>query len=221
VNPKTKLLAITSLIIIVVLSIAAYSQAGQNTSAQPLRVACVGDSITRGSGYPAKLQSLLGSNYNVANFGVDGATVTLSSERPYMNQSQFQMAQNFQPDIVVVMLGTNDANTNATQYDNTFEDDYTKLVTSFQSLNSNPQVWVAVSPPIQNNSLELSAPYFEENIIPHLHHVAQDLNLPTINVYDSFQNHPDFFMDGVHPDSDGATLIACDVCIAITPESWS
>jgi lysophospholipase L1-like esterase len=160
VNPKTKLLAITSLIIIVVLSIAAYSQAGQNTSAQPLRVACVGDSITRGSGYPAKLQSLLGSNYNVANFGVDGATVTLSSERPYMNQSQFQMAQNFQPDIVVVMLGTNDANTNATQYDNTFEDDYTKLVTSFQSLNSNPQVWVAVSPPIQNNSLELSAPYF-------------------------------------------------------------
>jgi acyl-CoA thioesterase-1 len=221
VNPKTKLLAITSLIIIVVLSIAAYSQAGQNTSAQPLRVACVGDSITRGSGYPAKLQSLLGSNYNVANFGVDGAAVTLSSERPYMNQSQFQMAQNFQPDIVVVMLGTNDANTNATQYDNTFEDDYTKLVTSFQSLNSNPQVWVAVSPPIQNNSLELSAPYFEENIIPHLHHVAQDLNLPTINVYDSFQNHPDFFMDGVHPDSDGATLIACDVCIAITPESWS
>lgn len=215
---KIKLLALATIIIIISSSAAAYIQTvGHKSPAPQIRVACVGDSITRGSGYPVKLQSLLGANYTVANFGVDGATVSLNSDRPYMNQSQFQMAQDFQPDIVVIMLGTDDANPNVTQYESTFEDDYSTLVTSFQSLDSNPQVWVAESPPIQNSSLELSAPYFNNNIIPHIQQVAQNLNLPTIDVYDSFENHQDLFWDGVHPDSDGATLIAADVCMAITP----
>lgn len=77
----------------------------------PIRVACVGDSITQGSGYPAKLQVLLGTNYSVGNFGVSGSTVTLNSTKPYMNQTAFEKAQQFQPKVVVIMLGTNDART--------------------------------------------------------------------------------------------------------------
>lgn len=43
--------------------------------ALPTRVACVGDSITAITGYPSDLQSLLGPNYSVKNFGVNGSTV--------------------------------------------------------------------------------------------------------------------------------------------------
>ncbi|MEY4378897.1 MAG: hypothetical protein RLZ85_778, partial [Verrucomicrobiota bacterium] len=49
-------------------------------AAEPIKVACVGDSITLGSGaqkgksYPAQLQGLLGDGYQVGNFGVSGRT---------------------------------------------------------------------------------------------------------------------------------------------------
>lgn len=215
---KIKLLAIAVVAIVLVASIAALAQTlGTKNSANKIRVACVGDSITRGSGYPTKLQLLLGSNYDVGNFGVDGSTVSLSSTKPYMNQSAYQNALVFNPNIVIIMLGTNDANPTVMPYNGTFEDDYTTLVNSFQTLDSKPQVYVAESPPVQNSSKILSASDFSQTVLPHIQDVAQNLSLPTIDVYDSFQNHSDFFMDGVHPDSDGATLIACDVAIAITP----
>ena len=49
---------------------------------KPLRVACIGDSITEGSGYPDNLRMLLGTNYTVGNFGVSGSTVSLKSVNP-------------------------------------------------------------------------------------------------------------------------------------------
>jgi lysophospholipase L1-like esterase len=215
---KMKLLSIGITIIIISLGIATFIQTmGNKIPASPIRVACVGDSITKGSGYTVKLQSLLGAAYSVANFGVDGSTVSLNSNRPYINQPECQKAEEFQPDIVVIMLGTNDANPNLTQYNDTFEDDYSKLVSSFQELESNPQIWVVKSPPIQNNSFDLSAPILTEDVIPHIENVANNLDLPTIDVYSALDNHPDYFTDGVHPDGDGATLIASTVCIAITP----
>jgi hypothetical protein len=50
-------------------------------AAAPIRVSCVGDSITAGScssktnGYPAVLQGVLGSNYVVGNYGNSGKTM--------------------------------------------------------------------------------------------------------------------------------------------------
>jgi hypothetical protein len=49
---------------------------------EPLRVACVGDSITEGSDYPVELRLLLGHNYSVANFGIKGSTVSLHRINP-------------------------------------------------------------------------------------------------------------------------------------------
>ena len=111
-NKKMKLLAIGIAIMIVSGTAAVFIQTVENkkTPPLPIRVACVGDSIPRGSGYTVKLQSLLGTHYSVVNSGVDGSTVSLNSKRPYIRQPEFQKAEEFQPDIVVIMLGTNDAN---------------------------------------------------------------------------------------------------------------
>ena len=81
-----------------------------------IRLACVGDSITYGSGlserevnsYPAVLQKLLGEGYDVKNFGVSGATLLKSGDKPYWKQSEFKSATAFNPNIVVIKLGTND-----------------------------------------------------------------------------------------------------------------
>ena len=86
-----------------------------------IRVACVGDSITAGYlssnasfAYPGRLQSQLDSKfgaekYAVTNFGAGGATVQKDADSPYWNRTQYALFVNGSYDIVVVMLGTNDA----------------------------------------------------------------------------------------------------------------
>ena len=182
-----------------------------------IRVACVGDSITEITGYPSALQSMLGDNYTVRNFGATGSTVLLNSWKPYMDQPQFENAEAFEPDIVVIMLGTNDDLKELEQYNESFEGDYATLISSFQQLQSNPQIFIANSPPIFSNSSDLNPSYLADTIIPHTNDVANKMSLPLIDVYDSFGNHTDYFQDGVHPNSQGAALIATDVYDTIDP----
>lgn len=184
------------------------SELSTSSPAKPIRVACVGDSITAVSGYPSDLQSMLGNNYTVGNFGSSGSTVSLNSWKPYMNQTEFQSAQDFEPNIVIIMLGTNDDLMALHQYNESFEDDYAKLITSFENLQSSPQIYIADSPPIFNDSSDLSPAYLVDTIIPHIDDLASRMNLPIIDVYDAFGNSSSYFVDGVHPNSEGATLIA-------------
>src|SRR5687768_5658034 len=63
-----------------------------------IRVACVGDSITFGSGvkdretnnYPAQLGRMLGEKWEVRNFGVSGATMLRKGDKPYDKQKAFR-----------------------------------------------------------------------------------------------------------------------------------
>lgn len=81
-----------------------------------VRVACLGDSITFGAGapsrdqdsYPAQLAVLLGRGYDVRNFGVGSATLLADGDKPYCKQPQFHAAMEFDPDIVLLLLGAND-----------------------------------------------------------------------------------------------------------------
>jgi acyl-CoA thioesterase-1 len=72
---------------------------------QPVRVACVGDSITQGAGtkgrsYPSQLQKLLGDKWEVGNFGVSGRTLLRKGDFPYWNEKAYQNALAFKPDVV-------------------------------------------------------------------------------------------------------------------------
>jgi len=215
---QTKLLALAAVMVFLVLPLAVFElTTSQNETTQsashngPIRVACVGDSITAESGYPSDLQALLGANYTVGNFGSSGSTVSLNSWKPYMNQTEFQMALDFNPDIVIIMLGTNDDLMGLHQYNDSFEDDYGKLITSFQQTKNNPTVIIANSPPIFSNATDLSPAYLAETIIPKIQHLANTMNLPEIDVYDALGDQPDSFVDGVHPNSQGASVIANEV----------
>ena len=217
-NKKLMLFTITLAILIMTSGIAAFYMfnLNKNPSEDKVRVACVGDSITGGTEYPADLWMLLGSaNYTVGNFGVGGSTAALDSWNPYINNSAFQEAKEFQPNIVIIMLGTNDANPLIRPNNGSFVNDYIKLVEEFQVLSSKPNIYLVKPPPIFSNGTTPSAEYFRDNVIPTIEQVANQTNLPIIDVYSALANYSEFFRDGVHPDEQGAILIANEIYKAI------
>jgi acyl-CoA thioesterase-1 len=218
-NRKMKLVTLGFTILIVLVGVETFilgTMGNKNSQASPIRVACIGDSITRGTEYPIDLWQLLGSNYTVCDFGIGGATVSLNSDDPYMNQTAFQVAKQFEPNVVIIMLGTNDAQTDLNESNAAFVADYVKLVTEFQSLTSKPKVWIVQPPPIFNNSANLSTDYFAQNVIPSIKQVATEMNLPLIDAYSPLVNHSEYFSDGVHPDCEGAQAIANAVYQAVS-----
>ena len=152
----------------------------------------------------------------MGNFGVCGSTVSQNSTIPYMNQTAFKTAEDFDPEIVVIMLGTNDANPEIAHSEDNFESDYVQLISSFEGLNGDQLIWVVKSPPIFSNNSSYNNTYLADNVLPQVDNVADQLNLPTVNIYSAFGNHSEYFMDGVHPNPDGASLIASNVYDAIT-----
>ncbi len=184
--------------VILVASLTAFFFETQSAAASSVRVACVGDSITSDSEYTDLLSTMLGDNYTVENFGVGRTTVSLQFNKPYMNQPAFQDAQRFNPDIVVIMLGTNDAYLSEQQRSN-FINDYKALIASFQSLQSTPEVYIAVPPPVFNNTMGLPAIVLDNDVVPLVNQTATDLGLPTIDVRTPLLGYPEDFKDGVHP----------------------
>ena len=76
----------------------------------------MGDSITAGvhsSGaahtYPSQLQDLLGDKYAVTNLGACGSTMLKHGNSPYWQRPQYKALTEAKWDVVVIMLGTNDA----------------------------------------------------------------------------------------------------------------
>jgi lysophospholipase L1-like esterase len=185
------------------------------TSNGTVHVACVGDSITYGSGYVGNLATLLGGNYSVGNFGVGLASVSLATTKPYMEQPVFQQAKDYQPDKVVIMLGTNDAITWYQPNIGNFSIDYKQLITSFQELPSTPKVYLVVPPPIFDDSLGPNSTILVEQIIPQIRQIAAETGLPLIDFYDEMAAHPEYSSDGVHLTAEGSRFVAEKIFEAI------
>jgi len=244
-----RLLTIAVVILLAASAVAALfalAPRNQNPESKVIRVACIGDSITQGSAYPYDLWEMLGSRapftignytlypitinfvpignarYAVGNFGVGGTMVTLKSETPYMNTSAFQQALNYQPDVVVIMLGTNDAQPGVHQYNASFADDYKTLVNAFQTLPTKPKIWIVLPPPIFNSQNNKTSPeYLQQNVIPHIEQAANETNLPIINVNSALAGYSKDFPDGIHPNVAGAKIIANEIYKAITSQNRS
>jgi len=210
-NPKRlKILAVSITILIIALSLTvAFSQSptSKSTDDKLARVACLGDSITNMTAYPAKLQALLGQNSTVLNFGMDGATVNFDSNRTYYFSEEYIAARSFQPTTAIIMLGTNDARTNIYSEIDRFVSDYEHMINKIQNFNSKPQIFLVLPPPVYSNTMNLSGTYLVQGVIPRIQQIADKLHLPLIDVYTPLLNHPDYFTDGVHPNSKGAQVI--------------
>ncbi len=193
-----------------VYSIVSLGNVPNNQNGKLARVACMGDSITEVSGYPEDLQALLGNDSVVGNFGARGATVSFGSVNPYYFHEQYPDAVDFQPSTVILMLGTNDARSDTYKLIDSFVSNYERIIEGIQNSNdsSTAQIFLVKPPPILENDLNLSSTAFAEGVIPKIEQVANETNVQIIDLYTPLLNHPEYYLDGVHLNSEGAQYIA-------------
>jgi acyl-CoA thioesterase-1 len=188
-----------------------------------VRVACVGDSITYGSGlpdrehnaYPAQLQKLLGDGYEVRNFGVSGATLLKNGDKPYWKEKDFDQAKEFKPNIVIIKLGTNDSKPQNWRHKDEFLADAKELIAAFQALDSKPKVYVCRPVPAFPGNFGIRDQVIHEEIIPLLDEAAKAKDAPVIDLYKALSDHATLFPDKVHPNVEGAKLMAETIAMTL------
>jgi lysophospholipase L1-like esterase len=187
-----------------------------------IKIACVGDSITRGTfvwrrkkmSYPAQLQAMLGQGYLVCGFGVNGCAVQRCADRPYWNSEAFALSSAFEPDVVLLMLSTNDSRGDNWKGVGSFSADYRTLVEHYQALPSSPRVWLLTPPALFRVGRSARVRYgMSESAIREIcgaiKSLGHELGCGVIDINEATARHPEAFrFDGVHPGGAGATLIA-------------
>jgi acyl-CoA thioesterase-1 len=200
----------------------------------PIRVACVGDSITYGytlkdrdhDSYPAWLGRWLGAGYDVRNFGHSGATMLKKGDLPYEQQPEHTAAVAFKPDVVLIMLGTNDSKHRTSdsgdnvpenwQHKADYVADYEALIGEFRRANPAAKFYVCNPPPSFPGRWGINDNTIHYEVIPLVHRVAKESNATIIDLYDAFAGRKDLFPDTVHPNEAGARLMAADIYAVLT-----
>lgn len=189
----------------------------------PKRIACVGDSITFGAAikdrvkncYPAQLGRMLGEKFEVRNFGVNGATLLKKGDKPYWKLKAYANARDFQPEVVVIKLGTNDSKPRNWKHKEEYVADYVALIESFRKLGSKPVVWLCYPVPAYPGRWGITDKVMKEEVMPRLDEVAKKSGCKVIDLYSALSDKKEMFPDLVHPNAKGATLIAEAVSSAI------
>lgn len=199
-----------------------------------VKVACAGDSITFGAAieggrhtysYPAQLAEKLGEGYSVSNFGKSGYCISKASDKSYWKTTEYKDFLRMKADIVVIMFGTNDMRTDrwdgsevtgGVALKDSYVDDYCALVESYRNENPETQVYIMI-PPALNTAEGADRPRerMPEEVIPRIKEVAEKTGATLIDLYPLFENKENLFADTLHPNNEGAQIIANTVYEAI------
>jgi acyl-CoA thioesterase-1 len=195
--------------------------------AAPIKVACIGEQTTHGDlyppgspkEYPALLQTLMGSQYNVQSFGDCCASVlqgyTPAETHPYVlgalpgRGPGYNESLAFLPDIVVIgSWGRHDWGMNRLPGEiwdlATFQKDYDDLVQRYMKLASHPKIYVSTPIPILfGQGTVPDNGVTTESVLPAIKAVAAKYNLPIIDLYSAFLGRKDLFRNPPLSDSEG------------------
>ena len=191
------------------------------------RIACIGDSITRGAGlddadtqsFPAVMAEILGPAYEVRNYGFNSRTGSLKGDFPYMTSEKYPRVKAWRPDIITIMLGTNDTkpgNWNGEAFRQGMDD----MVKDLKALPNNPRVIILTPTPASWNDPSRPAPHGIRDsvivncIIPDLKWLATRHGVELVDLYAPFDFRRELFPDQVHPGAGAARMLATFVSAA-------
>jgi acyl-CoA thioesterase I len=204
--------------LLMIISLFMYGQAADTT-----KIACIGNSITAATGlagadtasYPARLQQLLGSMYRVLNCGCPSSTMIRSVIHAYWTicASKGTEALAMLPDIVFIMLGTNDSKSTDTRvfwplHKDEYIPDYKAMIDTFSNLSSHPKVWACYPLPAFSTAYLIDSMVIHYEILPKIKSVVLDKGIPLIDLWTLMSNQKSLLSDGVHPNAAGYLMIA-------------
>ncbi len=201
--------------------------AGQEES-EPMRIAFIGDSITYGTGgnppnmksFPAQLQLRLdqeGRNVIVGNFGVNGARVLKTAKTCYGNFLFNSVSlEEFDPEIVVFALGTNDASTvsgSMDEFRDRYYKEYKELILSYGKLPSVKDVYVATTLHREDSAEDVVVSEvipIQKRIVEELAEESREAAYALLDLYSLTLEDANggFYTDGLHPNESGYRIIA-------------
>lgn len=191
-----------------------------------LRVACIGNSITDGmtidlkghNSYPAQLQRILGTGYHVKNYGVSARTLLRKGNLPYVNELAWKDALDFNPNIVIIKLGTNDSKAANWKHKEEFQGDLQSMIDQLRALPAHPVIYLVrplVAAEKVVNEMSINNEVIEKEIIPIINKVAKKNKLRVLDFREELNRDDLMSPDGVHPNKKGAAVIAQRVAEAI------
>ena len=181
-----------------------------------VRVACIGNGITFGAGiknrsrdsYPSVLARMLGDNYWVKNFGVSARTMLNKGDHPYMNEPAYKNALAFNPNIVVIKLGTNDSKSFNWKYKADFMKDAQNMINAFKGLPSQPKIYLCYPSKAYLTGDGINDDIISKEIIPMIKKLAKKNDLSVIDLHTAMDGMPELFPDRIHPNEKGAQVMA-------------
>lgn len=181
-----------------------------------VRVACIGNSITFGAGirnrsrdsYPSVLARMLGDSYWVKNFGVSARTMLNKGDHPYMNEPAYKNALAFNPNIVVIKLGTNDSKSFNWKYKADFMKDAQNMINAFKGLPSQPKIYLCYPSKAYLTGDGINDDIISKEIIPMIKKLAKKNDLSVIDLHTAMDGMPELFPDRIHPNEKGAQVMA-------------
>ncbi|EJK62331.1 hypothetical protein THAOC_17060 [Thalassiosira oceanica] len=206
-----------SLLLLLAALFSAGTSSAEDASSAALRLACAGDSNTI-KGYPAILQSMLGDDWTVDAYATGAATVLDGTLQPYRRSDEYRSLLASSPDVVIIMLGANDARHQYWDLNGTpaheFKQGYLELIRELQELDSMPEILVATPPPIYPGraaegrwELARIRDNLTDGVIPLIREVAAEAEGATlVDVYGHMSasgGSSSLSLDGIHYNSAG------------------
>lgn len=186
-------------------------------NARQVRIICIGASITEGArienpkefSYPGQLQTLLGANYIVENYGVASTTMLSKGDYPYISTDAYQKALCSNPDIVFIDLGGNDAKAINRSHYADLEDDARRMIRTFRSLPSAPRVILMLPTAFFEVDKEgIYDPVSRHEVSPLLRNAAFEENAEVLDMYTLLVDRPELIPDKIHPELEGSGILA-------------
>lgn len=208
------------------LALAALTALG-SIAAEKVRVACIGNSITYGyklpdrevNAYPSQLQRMLGDAYEVGNFGHSGATLLRKGHLPYNELPEFRQALDFRPDIAVIHLGINDTDPRDwPNHNSEFTGDYLAIIDSLRAVNPDVRIILAELTPLRANHFRFQTGTRDWRLLIQqaIRNVAAASGSELIDFDAPLRDRQDLIFDNIHPNVEGAAIMAETVRGAIT-----
>ncbi len=154
---------------------------------------------------------LLGTGWEVRNFGHSGATMIRNGDTPYWNVPELQAALDFEPDVVIILLGTNDSKPqNWDAHKDEFTKDYADMISLFRKLKSKPMIWVGFPIPVIKDTWTIRKEIVEKDITILIRQVAIADKTGIIDFFHVFVKPAEVIPDNVHPNAEGSKIMAME-----------